>query len=78
MAMVSGISEQVAVQEHFPKEMSVQSEQAKPESTGPVHVDDVGNLVVVSKDFILGLLSLAVGKPGSLEGNLGKTVDVKV
>ena len=75
--MVSGISEQVAVQEHFPKEMSIQSEHV-PESTGPVHVDDVGNLVVVSKDFILGLLSLAVGKPGSLEGNLGKTVDVKV
>jgi len=78
MAMVSGINEQIAVQEHFPKEMSVQSDQVKPESTGPVHVDDVGNLVVVSKDFILGLLSLAVGKPSSLEGNLGKTVDVKV
>jgi hypothetical protein len=78
MAMVSGISEQIAVQEHFPKEMSIQSEQVKTEPTGPVHVDDVGNLVVVSKDFILGLLSLAVGKPGGLEGNLGKTVDVKV
>jgi hypothetical protein len=78
MAMVSGISEQVAVQEHFPQEMSIQSEQVRPESTGSVQVDDVGNLVVVSKDFILGLLSLAVGKPGGLEGNLGKTVDVKV
>jgi hypothetical protein len=78
MAMVSGISEQVAVHEHFPQEMSIQSEQIKPESTGPVQVDDLGNLVVVSKDFILGLLSLAVGKPGGLEGDLGKTVDVKV
>ena len=33
---------------------------------------------VVSKDFILGLLSLAIGKPLILEGNLGTNVDVKV
>jgi hypothetical protein len=33
---------------------------------------------VVSKDFILGLLSLAIGKPLVLEGNLGTNVDVKV
>jgi hypothetical protein len=81
MAMVSGISD-VAVQEYFPQEVSVQTEQAKVEATGPVQVDDKGNLVVVSKDFILGLLSLAIGQPGGksggLEGNLGKTVDVKV
>jgi len=79
--MVSGISE-VAVQEYFPQEASVQSEQVKAEATGPVHVDEGGNLVVVSKDFILGLLSLAIGRPdgrpSGLEGNLGKTVDVKV
>ena len=75
--MVSGISE-VATQEYFPQEVSVQSETPKPDSTGPVQVDEVGNMVVVSKDFILGLLSLAVGKPSGLEGNLGKAVDVKV
>jgi hypothetical protein len=33
---------------------------------------------VVSKDFILGLLSLAIGKPLVLEGNLGTNVDVKI
>jgi hypothetical protein len=33
---------------------------------------------VVSKDFILGLLSLAIGRPLVLEGNLGTNVDVKV
>ena len=33
---------------------------------------------VVSKDFILGLLSLAIGRPLTLEGNLGTNVDVKV
>jgi hypothetical protein len=77
MAMVSGISE-VAAQEYVPKEVSVQSETSKPDAAGPIQVDEVGNLVIVSKDFILGLLSLAVGKPSGLEGNLGKAVDVKV
>jgi hypothetical protein len=82
MAMVSGISD-VAVQEYIPQETSVETEQVKADTSGPVQVDDKGNLVVVSKDFILGLLSLAIGQPGGghgqrLEGNLGKTVDVKV
>lgn len=76
--MVTGISEQVAVQEHYPQEVKVHSVHNSPELAGPVQVDEGGNLVVVSKDFILGLLSLAVGRPGGLEGNLGKTVDVKV
>jgi len=81
--MVTGISD-VAVQEYIPQETSVETEQVKADTSGPVQVDDTGNLVVVSKDFILGLLSLAIGRPGGgqnagrLEGNLGKTVDVKV
>ncbi|MFW6139307.1 MAG: hypothetical protein ACOC7U_09050 [Spirochaetota bacterium] len=33
---------------------------------------------VVSKDFILNLLSLAIGKPYFLEGNSGKKIDVRV
>jgi hypothetical protein len=82
MAMVSGISEQVAVQEYFPQEVKLETEQVAANTTGPVQQDEGGNLVVVSKDFILGLLSLAIGQPGGrssgLEGNLGKTVDVKV
>jgi hypothetical protein len=78
MAMVSGISEQVAVQEFHPQEASVQTENVPAEAASPVKADEGGNLVVVSKDFILGLLSLAIGRPGGLEGNLGKTVDVKV
>jgi hypothetical protein len=77
-AMVSGISEQVAIHEYFPQEVHVQSENVKAEPAGNVQVDEVGNMVVVSKDFILSLLSLAVGRPNLLEGNLGKTVDVKV
>lgn len=76
--MVSAVNEQVAIHEYFPQEVHIQTENTKPEPTGNVQVDEVGNLVVVSKDFILSLLSLAVGKPNLLEGNLGKTVDVKV
>jgi hypothetical protein len=43
-----------------------------------IKIDDTGNPVVVSKDFILNLLSLAIGKPPRLDSNLGESVDVKV
>jgi len=71
--MVAGINDMVAVQDYYP-----QLDQGKPELVGNLKLDDVGNLVVVSKDFILNLLSLAVGKPHFLENNLGKSIDVKV
>ena len=69
--MVTGI-EKVAVQDYAPH-MHVE-ESVAGTTSAPV---DGGNPVVVSKDFILNLLSLAVGST-VLDGNLGRTVDVKV
>jgi hypothetical protein len=71
--MVSEISDRVVVQEYSPP----QPEQSKADIPANVKLDDRGNMVVVSKDFILNLLSLAVGGR-AFEGNLGKSVDVKV
>ncbi len=72
--MVSEINDKVAVQEYSPPQL----DQAKADMPANVKLDDRGNMVVVSKDFILNLLSLAVGGKGSFEGNLGRSVDVKV
>jgi len=72
--MVSGINDMVAVQEYSPPQV----DQVKPDIPANVKLDDRGNMVVVSKDFILNLLSLAVGGTGAFEGNLGRSVDVKV
>ena len=71
--MVTGINEQVAIQEYQPRN---EKNPVRTENTG--NMDKNGSPVIVSKDFILGLLSLAVGKPFFLEGNLGGKVDVKV
>ena len=71
--MVTGINEQVAIQEYQP---SIEKNSVKAENSAKR--DKNGGSVIVSKDFILGLLSLAVGKPFSLEGNLGGKVDLKV
>ena len=70
--MVTGITDKVTIQEYYP-----QVEQ-QPQKTSVKNTDESGNPVIVSKDFILNLLSLAIGKPFFLEGNLGKKVDVKV
>lgn len=70
--MVTGISDKVTIQEYYP-----QPEQEIHEANVQ-NTDESGNPVIVSKDFILNLLSLAIGKPYFLEGNLGKKVDVKV
>jgi hypothetical protein len=50
----------------------------EPQAQSNMRTDESGNPVIVTKDFILDLLSLAIGKPGFLEGNLGTNVDVKV
>ncbi len=71
--MVTGISEEVTIQEYHP-----QIDKDPGETVSNINSDDSGNPIVVSKDFILGLLSLAVGNPFALEGNLGKKIDVKV
>ncbi len=83
MVMVTALNENVVTQEAFRKA------EEKPEAdrprlsrrqlvSGNVKTDESGNPVVVSKDFIFNLLSLAIGGPPSLEGNLGTSVDLKV
>ena len=71
--MVTGINEQVAIQEYQPR-----NEKNPVQTENTANMDKNGSPVIVSKDFILGLLSLAVGIPFFLEGNLGGKVDVKV
>jgi len=75
MAMVTGI-EKVAVQDYAPQ-VAPQARSEGSAAGSTVRADDAGSSVVVSKDFILNLLSLAVGS-SVLDGNLGRTVDVKV
>jgi len=70
--MVTGINNKVTVQDIYPQG----AKEGEPKS--PVRVDESGNPVVVSKDFILSLLSLAIGGPFLLEGNLGEKVDVRI
>ncbi|HEB29307.1 MAG TPA: hypothetical protein ENI15_00315 [Spirochaetes bacterium] len=71
--MVAEINEQVAIQEYQPR-----TDKTPVKTAYTTGIDKNGSPVIVSKDFILGLLSLAVGKPFFLEGNLGGKVDVKV
>ena len=71
--MVTGINEQVAIQEYQPR-----TEKYPVKAENNVITDKNGSPVIVSKDFILGLLSLAVGRPFFLDSNLGGKVDVKV
>lgn len=70
--MVTGITDKVTIGDYYP-----QVEQATHEASAQ-KTDEIGNPVIVSKDFILNLLSLAIGKPFFLDGNLGNKVDVKV
>ena len=73
--MVTGIMEKVAVQDMHPF-----AEREAPEARAalPKAGAEAVPVEVVSKDFILGLLSLAIGKPMVLEGNLGTNVDVRI
>ncbi|MGQ9615493.1 MAG: hypothetical protein ACUVWJ_03735 [Spirochaetota bacterium] len=72
MEMVSSINNMVNTNEFYPN-----PENQHFMASGNVKVDDLGNIVVVSKDFILNLLSLAIGS-SLLDNNLGRSVDVKV
>ena len=77
--MVTGITDKVTMQDYFPqaeKELPDGVEIQRPKVQ--LQTDESGNPVVVSKDFILNLLSLAIGKPFFLEGNLGQSVDVRI
>ena len=73
--METGIMEKVAVQDMHPY-----TEREAPEAKALLSKSgaEAVPVEVVSKDFILGLLSLAVGRPMVLEGNLGTNVDVKI
>ncbi|KPJ82966.1 MAG: hypothetical protein AMS17_18300 [Spirochaetes bacterium DG_61] len=70
--MVTGVSEKVTIGDFHPHV------EPETQAANSVKTDEIGNPVIVTKDFILNLLSLAIGKPGFLEGNLGNKVDVKV
>jgi hypothetical protein len=70
--MVTGVTEKVTIGDSHP----YLDQKTQAENT--LKTDESGNPVIVTKDFILNLLSLAIGKPGFLEGNLGNKVDVKV
>ena len=73
--MVTGITEKVTIHEYMPQ---VSQEQQQEQRASAPRVDDSGNPVVVSKEFILNLLSLAIGKPFFMDGSLGNKIDVKV
>jgi hypothetical protein len=89
--METGIMEKVAVQDFHPfaereaPETRVVKGSGRgegldglPQVEAPMAARAEVPIEVVSKDFILGLLSLAIGKPLILEGNLGNNVDLKV
>lgn len=73
--MVTGITDKVTIHEYMPQ---VSQEQQQVQQVSASGVDDSGNPVVVSKEFILNLLSLAIGKPFFMDGGLGNKIDVKV
>jgi len=77
--MVTTISDKVTIQDFVSQAEKRPPE--NPEKDAPkarLRTDESGNPVVVSKDFILGLLSLAVGKPFFPDGNLGQSVDLRI
>lgn len=77
--MVTSVTDKVTIKDVHPH-VDQESRQASVQQTKTdvQQTDDSGNPVIVSKDFILNLLSLAIGKPFFLEGNLGNKVDVKI
>ena len=76
--MVTGVTDKVAIQEHYPQAEKDTAEISVNTPNVQIPTDESGNPMVVSKDFILNLLSLAIGKPFFLEGNLGQSVDVRI
>ncbi|MBN2324372.1 MAG: hypothetical protein JXQ30_11605 [Spirochaetes bacterium] len=77
--MVTTISDKVTIQDFFPlPDKGLAEESGRHVPKVKMRTDESGNPVVVSKDFILSLLSLAIGKPFFLDGNLGQSVDVRI
>ena len=76
--MVTALTDKVTTQEYYPQAEKEQPEVSVHSPKVQTPTDESGNPVVVSKDFILNLLSLAIGRPFFLEGNLGQSVDVRI
>ncbi len=79
--MVPSIEQKVAIDEYFThsnKDVALEKQaESNQEETGAKKMDKVPSMVV-SKDFILNLLSLAIGKPFFLDPGLGQKIDVKI
>ncbi|RKX96142.1 MAG: hypothetical protein DRP84_02055 [Spirochaetes bacterium] len=78
--MVPSIEQKVAIDEYFThsnKDVADKQQMAGPEENQDQKTDKV-QTTVVSKDFILSVLSLAIGKPFFLDPNVGQKIDVKV
>ena len=78
--MVPTIEQKVAIDEYFThnnKDVANNKQMAGPEENQNKKADKVP-VTVVSKDFILSVLSLAIGKPFFLDPNVGHKIDVKV
>ena len=78
--MVPSIEQKVAIDEYFThsnKDVTDKQQMAGPEENQDQKTDKV-QTTVVSKDFILSVLSLAIGKPFFLDPNVGQKIDVKV
>ena len=79
--MVPAIDQKVAIDEYFThsnKDVTGEKQvENKTEDNAQQKTDKVPSMVV-SKDFILNLLSLAIGKPFFLDPGLGQKVDVKI
>ena len=79
--MVPAIEQKVAIDEYFTHNRDVNNEQQNNginnNNQEEKKVDKVPSMVV-SKDFILSLLSLAIGKPFFLDPGLGQKIDVKI
>jgi hypothetical protein len=75
--MVTEIMDKVTIQDFRPR-IERETQEPQPDIGMGNGAKEAAPSEVVSKDFILGLLSLAIGKPFFLEGNLGANVDLKV
>jgi len=75
--MVPGIEQKVTIEDYFPRKGVNGTPQIHTTNGERKSPDDRGT-VVVSKDFILNILSLAIGKPYSPDRSVGQKVDLKV
>lgn len=78
--MVPTIEQKVAIDEYFThnnKDVANNQEMAVTDENQEKKANKV-QTTVVSKDFILSLLSLAIGKPFFLDPGVGQKIDIKI